>query len=128
MGIIRREVRFGAESEEQWVTAPTLIDTGATHCQISDATARELHARLFRTSPLVLADGSVQQRQIVYVRVQVDPSLPAVLTTAMVGPDNAPYLVGAVALEQLGLGVHPSTQQLAPDMPVLLRSTNWATV
>jgi len=126
MGIIRRTVRFGSEDGSRWVSAVATIDTGATHCQIAPSTARELGATLFRRSQVVLADGSIQERDIVYVGVEVDPSLPPVVTTAVVGEDGAPFLVGAVALEQLGLGVHPSTQQLVPDLPVLLRSTNWS--
>ena len=126
MGIIRRTVRFGSEDGSRWVSAVATIDTGATHCQIAISTAGELGARLFRRSQVVLADGSIQERDIVYVRVEVDPLLPSVVTTVVVCEEGAPFLVGAVALEQLGLGADPGTQQLAPDLPVLLRSTNWS--
>ncbi len=44
------------------------------------------------------------------------------------GSDGAPFLVGAVAFEQLGLGVDPSGQKLVPDLPVLLRSADRRTL
>ncbi len=128
MGIIRRTVRFGSEDGRRWVSAVATIDTGATHCQIVTSTAGALGAQLFSRSQVVLAAGSIQERNIVYVRVEVDPSLQPVVTTAVVGEDGTPFLVGAVALEQLGLGVDPSTQQLVPDLPVLLRSLNYPAV
>lgn len=126
MRIIRRTVRFGSEDGSRWVSAVATIDASATHCQIATSTAGELGARLFCRSQVVLADGSIQERDIVYVRVEVYPSLPPVVTTAVVGEEGAPFLVGAVALEQLGLGADPSTQQFVPNLPVLLRSTNWS--
>lgn len=128
MGIIRRQVRFGTEDGSTWASAEAFIDTGAVHCQVSSTVASQLNARLFRSSSVSLADGSVQERDIVYVLLEIDPSQPRVLTTAAVGNDNAPFLVGAVALEQLGLGVDPSTQKLVPELPVLLQSLNWPTI
>lgn len=128
MGILRRTVRFGSEDGGQWVTREAVIDTGATHCQIPADVAIELHTRLYRRGVrVVLADGNIQERDIVYVLVEVDPSLPAILTTATVGPEAAACLVGAVALEQLSLGTDPSTQRLVPELPVLLRTANWPT-
>ena len=128
MGPVRHPVRFGSEYGLTWVTGESLIDTGATHCQIPASIASTLRARHLRRSQVLLADGSIQERDIVYVLVEVDPSLPSVLTTAVVGPEGAPYLIGAVALEQHGLGVDPGTQRLVPDVPVLLRTSNWRTI
>ncbi|MBM2826694.1 MAG: hypothetical protein HW403_758 [Dehalococcoidia bacterium] len=127
MGAVRRVVRFGSEDGNSWVSGEATIDTGATHCQVPSSVARDLNARLFRRSQVLLADGSIQERDIVYVQLELDPSLPPALTTAVVGEEGAPYLVGVVALEVLGVGVDPVTRQLVPDMPTLLRSTNWPT-
>ena len=125
MGIIRRRVRFGSEDGSGWVTAEAIIDSGSTHCQVPPEVAAQLRARLFRRGRVILADGSIQERDIVYLQLELDPSLPAALTTAVVGSEGAPFLVGAVALELLGVGIDPNTQQLVPDLPVLLRTSNW---
>ena len=127
MGLIRTSVRFGSEDGSFWITTEALIDTRATHCQVTASIAVELQARLFRRGRVALADGTIQERDIVYLQLELDPSLPAVLTTAVVSAEGSPFLVGVVALELLGVGVDPSTQQLVPDLPVLLRSTNWQT-
>ncbi len=128
MGITRREARFGSEDGSTWLTAEAVIDTGSTHCQISESVQAALGARPFRRGRVLLANGDVDERDIVYVQLELAASLPAVLTTAVVGPEGCPSLVGAVALELLGLAVDPSTQQLIPDLPVLLRSADWPTL
>ncbi|MBI2887225.1 MAG: hypothetical protein HYY02_08445 [Chloroflexi bacterium] len=108
--------------------AQATIDTGASHCQLPRSTAVELRARPFRRGRVLLADGSIQEREIVYIQVEVDASLPPVLTTAVVGPEDSPFLVGAVALEQLDLGIDPRSQKLVPEVSALLRTANWPTV
>lgn len=124
MGNVRCTVRFGSEDGASWVTADALIDTGATHCQIPESIRARLRAREFRRGRVVLGDGSIQERQIVYLQLELDPSLEPVLTTVVVGGEGTAFLVGAVALEQLSVGVDPTTQQLVPDLPTLLRESN----
>ena len=124
MGVVRQTVRFGAEDGNRWITTEAVVDIGSVHCQIT----AQLGARLFRRSRVLLANGDIEERDVVYVQLSLDPSLPEVLTTAVVGTNGAPFLVGAVALEQLGLGVDPSTGQIVPDVPLLLRIANWRTL
>jgi len=128
MGLVYRNVQFGNEAGDTWVTARTFIDTGATHCQVPASVAAHLNGRLFQRMRVLLADGTLQMRDVVYLQVKVDPELPAVLTTVMVGAEGAPALVGAVAMEQLGVGIDPSTQKLVPELPVLLRTSDWQTL
>ena len=127
MGRVQRTVRFGSEDGNTWIAANATIDTGATHCQVPAAIATQLHARFFRRARVVIADGVLQERDLVYIQLELDSSLPPIVTTAVRGSEGAPILVGVVALEQLGVGVDPTTQQLVPDLPTLLRSTNWPT-
>jgi predicted aspartyl protease len=127
MGLVYRNVRFGAESGAAWVEVRALIDTGATHCQVPVAIAQQLQGRLFQRTRVLLADGTIQERDIVYLQVQLDETLPPVLTTVIVGGDNAPVLVVAVAMEQLGVGIDPTTQKLVSELPVLLATAHWQT-
>jgi len=128
VGLIYRNVRFGSEDGATWEGYRTLVDTGATHCLVPVSVVARLQGRLFQRAPGLLADGSVQERDIVYLQVQVDASLPPVLTTVMVGDESAPFLIGAVALEQLGLGLDPLSQKLIPELSVLLSTFNWRTI
>ncbi len=128
MGLIYGNVRFGSEDGAIWEGPRTLIDPGATHCRVPAPVAEQLHGRLFQRARVMLADGSVQERDIVYLQVQVDDAPPAVLTTVMVGDKHAPYLLGAIALEQLGLGLDLSSQELIPELSVLLSTFNWRTI
>lgn len=123
--IIEREMRFGSLDGSTWLPAQVTIDTGSLHSQVSPAMAAELQAPLFRRERLLLADGTTEERDVVYVRLDLDPTLPTLITTAIVGADDAPLTVGALALEQLEVGIDPLTGTLVPELHVLIRQSAW---
>lgn len=127
MGRIIRPVRFGSEDGSVWVETNATIDTGSTHCQIPESVAAQLDARLYRMTRVRLADGRVIERPIVIVLLDLDPALAPLQTTAFVADDGSPFLIGAVPLEQMGVGVDPSGDRLIPVIDDLLTMTEWRT-
>ena len=126
--IIDRTVRFGSDSGETWVTVEATIDTGSHHCQIRRSTAEALGARHFKFEPIFLADGRIEQEELVWVQLELDPSLPIIPASATVGGEEAAFIVGVLALEMLGIGIDPETGRLVPRIARLLHQSNWPTL
>jgi clan AA aspartic protease len=95
-----------------------VVDTGATYSAVPEAVARELGLRRNREVTVRLADGTRQVRPLVEVRVLFDGRETPTLAFTM--PDDAPPLLGAHALEGLGLGVDPVEKRLVPVENFLL--------
>ena len=114
MGTFSVEVQIrpvGASTE-----APTpvkcLVDTGAAFCQFPTALLASLGVTPDRRVPVVLADGSRREQPAAWVEIR-HGSVTA-FTLVLFGGDNGLALLGAHALEGLGLAVDPVRKVLEP--------------
>lgn len=114
MGTFSVEVqirRIGGAGE-----APTsvkcLVDTGAAFCQFPTPMLASLGITPDRYVPVVLADGTRRDQPAAWVEI-LHGQLTA-FTLVLFGGDNGLALLGAHALEGLGLAVDPVRKALEP--------------
>ncbi len=94
-----------------------LVDTGASYSMLPGALLRELGVQSRGRRPFVLASGAMMTREVGQTWVRVDGH--EVMTIIVFGDDAGPTLLGAVTLEEMGLGVDPLGQKLM-EVPGLL--------
>ena len=87
-----------------------LVDTGATYSVIPAALAQRLGLRETRTETIEGAGGARHVVPVVALQIRVDSREAASLAYVMPGRQ----ILGAYALEGLGLGVDPSRKRLIP--------------
>lgn len=103
-----------------------VIDTGSSLCLVPESLAQLLGLELVGVGNFTLADGSTVAFPIAGLRVELEGKV-GFITTAVV-PNPAEPILGALALEALGLGVEPGTEKLIPEVIRLLTMTGWRTI
>jgi clan AA aspartic protease len=89
-----------------------LVDTGATWTWIPETVLRGLGLTPTFTRRIKLADGRVLQRNAALALITIgQETLP---TLCLFGDDGSDPLLGAVTLEEFGLGVDPVGRTLIP--------------
>lgn len=88
------------------------VDTGALYSQLPESVLRGLGIVPTGTRRVLLADGHEEDVELGEARFQVDGR--EATTVVIFGAAAAPPLLGAVALESLGLGVDPGSKRLIP--------------
>ena len=100
------------ERVEAWV------DTGASYTLIPRAVLERLGHAPSHLRPFRLADGSVVDLKLCQVPLRIGEE--TVIVSCVFGEDAAEALLGATALEELGLGVDPVNHTLVPIVMNLL--------
>lgn len=95
-----------------------LVDTGATHPVIPRALALELGIRPVERRRLLLATGEVILRDVGWAGFEYSGRFAAAMSV-LGGPRELPIL-GAIALEGMGLQVDPQEKKLRPAREYLL--------
>ncbi len=114
MGTFSVEVQIrsvGAVSEVP-PAVKCLVDTGAAFCQFPTPLLASLGITPERHVPVVLADGTRRDQPAAWVEIR-HGQLTA-FTLVLFGGDNSLALLGAHALEGLGLAVDPVRKVLEP--------------
>ena len=93
------------------------MDTGAAYSALPGGLLRELGVEPARTRRLRLADGRLRDVDTAEARVTVSGE--SATTVVVFGEDDAPLLLGAHALEGLGLAVDPVRKRLVPDEHIM---------
>jgi predicted aspartyl protease len=94
-----------------------LVDTGASYTTLPASFLRDLGVTPHSQRPFLLATGETVMRDIGRTWVRIDGRTE--MTIVVFVEDGAPPLLGAVTLEELGLGVYPVARKLIP-VPGLL--------
>lgn len=95
-----------------------LIDTGATYCLFPRSLLEQIGIRPRERRPFALADGSIVELDIGDIEVTFEAR--AAPTICIFGSERAEPVLGAVALEGLGLAVDPLNQELVPTVGRLM--------
>ena len=89
-----------------------LVDTGATWTWIPEPVLRGIGLAPAFTRNVKLADGRIVQKSAAVALITIgDETLP---TLCLFGDDGSDPLLGAVTLEEFGLGVDPVGRTLIP--------------
>jgi clan AA aspartic protease len=89
-----------------------LVDTGAGYSVVPRAILKSLGCRPVRAQRVILAGGRGEEWSIAQIDVECEGR--RATTPVLMGPPEAPVLLGATTLEELGLGIDPLNRRLVP--------------
>ena len=95
-----------------------LVDTGATYTLVPAPILRRLGVEPIGRQTFLIADGSRVEREIGQVSIRLDDR--SRTTVVVFGDEDAEPLLGAVTLEEFGLGVDPVGRRLVPVVGYLV--------
>jgi clan AA aspartic protease len=124
MGLVRTEITLSNPSKQKLapLTVTALVDTGAVHLCVPEHVALQLGLSELEQREVTLADG--KRKVCSYCGpVQIEFSGRRCFTGALVLGDEV--LLGAIALEDMDLVVHPGSRRLmsnplSPNIPSAL--------
>ena len=105
-------VRPAGAREEAPVPVKCLVDSGASFCQFPASLLARLGITPERNVPVVLADGTRRDHPAAWVEIRHGER--TAFTLVLFGGDEGLTLLGAHALEGLGLSVDPVRKVLEP--------------
>lgn len=126
MGVLTRRVRISNPRNGRTREATAVIDTGSYLCQIPETLAADLDIAVSGHVDTRIASGEITYEPTGNIGVEFDRY--SIYTTASIGPEDAPVILGAIALAQMGLGVDAVEERLVPRVLYLLMSTQWPTI
>jgi predicted aspartyl protease len=109
---IEVEIRPRAAPPDGWTQVKCLVDTGAAFSQFPEPLLGRLGIAADRQVPVVLADGTLREQPAAWIEVRYG-ALTA-FTLVLFAGANGLTLLGAHALEGLGLVVDPVRKALEP--------------
>jgi len=123
MGLSRvRVLVFSLQDPEKTKELEVVVDTGATYPVVPRPLAEELGLRVVEARTFTLANGVEVARRVAWAGLTFDrrssPSL------VVLGEEGDVPILGAFALEGLGLEVDPVAKMLRPAHQFLLTSSS----
>jgi len=112
MGQFRVELTLLAEPNGPSRTLAALVDTGAAYTMAPYLVLESLGCQPVRTQRVVLADGRIEEWSMTEIVVECEGR--RATTPILMGPANAPVLLGSTTLQELGLGIDTVNHRLIP--------------
>jgi len=116
-GAFRVTIEIGDPRGERFESLEALVDTGATYMWIPRSVLERLGAAPSFRFPFILADGRRIEREMAETRIRLNGQTRT--TLVVFGDEGTLPLLGAYALEGLGLAPDPVNRRLIP-VPGLL--------
>ncbi len=110
-------IECGDRNQRRYLPVDALVDTGASYTTLPASMLRELDVVPARSREFILANGAHIMRDVGQTWVRIDGH--EVMTIVVFGDEGTLPLLGAVTLEEMGLGVDPLARKLI-DVPGLL--------
>lgn len=117
MGTFRVNLWVGNLFTDTGASVEALVDTGATYSMIPGSLLEELGIEPVETRVSRIADGSRVEFQTSWARFSTEGR--NAVARVSFGPEGV-YLLGATALEDLGLAVDPVDQRLIAQEALLM--------
>ncbi len=117
MGTFSVTIEAGDPQAQRFRAVEALVDTGASYTTLPASLLRDLGVAPHGRRPFLLATGRTVTRDVGRTWVRIDGRVE--MTIVVFADDDAPRLLGAVTLEEFGLGVDPVARKLIP-VPGLL--------
>ena len=118
MAVFEQRIAVKGPRQDDWEEISALVDTGSTYTVVPTPLLRRLGVAPAERRRFRIADNSVIERDIGEVMVRVDGRIRT--TVVVFGGEEGPNLLGAVTLEEFGLGVDPVNKRLIPVEGYLL--------
>lgn len=117
MGTFSVTLCAGDPSRSRFEEVAALMDTGASYTMLPSSLLGRLGVPVTAKRSFVLASGEQIRRDVGATWVRIDGR--EVMTVVVFGDDAGPALLGAVTLEEFGLGVDPLGQELMEVLSLL---------
>jgi predicted aspartyl protease len=117
MGTFSVTIEAGDPQGQRFRAVEALVDMGASYTMFPASLLRDLGVTPHGQRPFLLATGDTIVRDIGRMWVRIEGRME--MTIVVFGDDGGPLLLGAVTLEEFGLGVDPVARKLVP-VPGLL--------
>ena len=111
-GAFRAAIGLATEPDGPSEAITALVDTGATYTLVPAPILRRLGVEPISRQTFRVADGSRVEQEIGWLLVRIDGEERP--TVVVFGDDGAEPLLGAVTMEEFGLGVDPVRRRLGP--------------
>ena len=111
-GAFRAAIGLATEPDGPSEAITALVDTGATYTLVPAPILRRLGVEPIGRQTFLIADGSRVEREIGEVTILLGDRRRT--TVVVFGDDGAEPLLGAVTMEEFGLGVDPVRRRLVP--------------
>ena len=118
MGVFRQRIELGSPDGSRYEGVEAIVDTGATYTMVPRSMLDRLGVVPHRRTRLKLADGRVEERDVGRTWIRIDGE--AEVSLVVVGEEGTEPLLGAHALEGLGLAADPVHRRLVPAVGYLL--------
>ena len=112
MGTFRRRIELAATIDGPFEVVEALVDSAATYTLVPASLLRRLGVRIIDQQTFVIADGRQIQRDVGEAAIRIDGRVRS--SVVIFGDEASDPLLGAVTLEEFGLGVDPIGQRLIP--------------
>ena len=123
MGTFSVPIEVGNVDGSSYESLEALVDTGASYLVVPRSILSAVGARVAERRQFTLADGREVEMDVGAVSLRLDGRSFPVL--AVFGGDEAGTLLGAVALETLGLASDPVRGRLVPVSGLLMSGVRW---
>ncbi len=110
MGVFYVDLEIGDPQGERYESVRAMVDSGATYSSLPVLLLNRLGVVPHDTRALLLADGSRIRRDFGRAWIRLDGRQD--ITSVIFSGSEAPALLGAVTLEQFGLGIDTVKSQL----------------
>jgi clan AA aspartic protease len=112
MGTFQQSIEVGTLDGSRFKELKAWVDTGAAYTWIPRTVLENLGISPTFRRRFRLANGSEIERDCSQANVKVNGS--QLITVCVFGDEGSEALLGAVTLEEMGLGVDPLNQRLVP--------------
>ena len=112
MATFQQQIEVSSLDGQRSTQVKAWVDTGAAYTWIPRSVLESLGISPSFRRRFRLANGSEIERDCAQANVKVDGS--QLITVCVFGDDGSEPLLGAVTLEEMGLGVDPLNQRLVP--------------
>ena len=110
MGTFRQRIELGAGTDGPFEAMEALVDTGATYTLAPRSVLERLGVSAVDRQTFVLAQGTRADFDVGVAFIRIDGRTRP--STVVFGEEGADALLGAVTLQELGLGVDPVGRRL----------------
>jgi clan AA aspartic protease len=110
MGVFTVTIQAGDSRGERFIPVDVLVDTGASYTTLPEEMLRDLGVRPIGKQRFMLACGQTMTKDLGETKVRLGDKERT--TVVVFGDAGMTPLLGAVTLEQMGLGVDPMAQRL----------------
>ena len=128
MPVFTKRVLFFDLSASRYAEVEAVVDSGSTFSQIPQELADQLGLSQAGSRTLRLADGRAVEQPLANMLVALPGTGDLGATRAVIGGPSAAIILGAHALDALGVGVDTEGERLIPKVGYMPAETGWITV